>query len=181
MTSPANTPPSSATSSISPANLWCPIPTGNRKKRVQYWTALALLRGVMSSPKAGVKMLNTRIDRLAEADRDADRSDRRERRKPSSRPRLWLRRRQRAHPSPRTRRFVGIPAPTNEHFRRTSREPWQYPARRQALCGKRRPGRVARKGIQSGRLLPIHRHSSIPGRTSRPCPAAEVSKTSIFR
>ena len=37
-----------------------PDPTGKRKKRVQYWTALALLRGVMSSPKAGVKMLNAR-------------------------------------------------------------------------------------------------------------------------
>jgi len=30
------------------------------------------LRGVMSSPKAGVKMLNTRIERLAEADRDVE-------------------------------------------------------------------------------------------------------------
>jgi len=49
-----------------------PDPTGTRKKRVQYWTALALLRGVMSSPKAGVKMLNTRIERLAEADRDVE-------------------------------------------------------------------------------------------------------------
>lgn len=35
-----------------------------KKKRVQYWTALALLRGVMSSPGAGVKMLNTRLDKL---------------------------------------------------------------------------------------------------------------------
>ena len=49
-----------------------PDPTGKRKKRVQYWTALALLRGVMSSPKAGVKMLNARLDRLAEAATDAD-------------------------------------------------------------------------------------------------------------
>ena len=39
-----------------------PDPTGKRKKRVQYWTALALLRGVMSSPEAGVKMLNTRLE-----------------------------------------------------------------------------------------------------------------------
>jgi hypothetical protein len=31
------------------------------RKRVQYWTALALLRGVMSSPAAGVEMLNTRL------------------------------------------------------------------------------------------------------------------------
>src|ERR1035438_3226871 len=49
-----------------------PDPTGKRKKRVQYWTALALLRGVMSSPDAGVKMLNTRLDRLAEATPDSD-------------------------------------------------------------------------------------------------------------
>jgi len=49
-----------------------PDPTGKRKKRVQYWTALALLRGVMSSPQAGVKMLNARLDRLAEAATDTD-------------------------------------------------------------------------------------------------------------
>ena len=30
-------------------------------QRLRYWTALALLRGVMSSPKAGVEMLNNRI------------------------------------------------------------------------------------------------------------------------
>ncbi len=35
------------------------------RKRVHYWTALALLRGVMSSPDAGIKMLNTRADKLA--------------------------------------------------------------------------------------------------------------------
>lgn len=34
------------------------------KRRVQYWTALALLRGVMSSPAAGIEMLNTRLDDL---------------------------------------------------------------------------------------------------------------------
>ena len=34
-----------------------PDPTGKRKKRVQYWTALALLRGVMSSPKLASKCL----------------------------------------------------------------------------------------------------------------------------
>jgi superfamily II DNA or RNA helicase len=49
-----------------------PDPTGKREKRVQYWTALALLRGVMSSPQAGVKMLNARLGRLAEAATDAD-------------------------------------------------------------------------------------------------------------
>jgi superfamily II DNA or RNA helicase len=43
-----------------------------RKKRVQYWTALALLRGVMSSPGAGVKMLNTRLDALGSELRDGD-------------------------------------------------------------------------------------------------------------
>src|ERR1019366_5652683 len=42
-----------------------PDPAGKRKKRVQYWTALALLRGVMSSPESGVKMLNARVDKLA--------------------------------------------------------------------------------------------------------------------
>ena len=42
------------------------------KKRVQYWTALALLRGVMSSPAAGVEMLNTRLDKLATAASDGD-------------------------------------------------------------------------------------------------------------
>ena len=45
--------------SVDPAKL------GPRK--VQYWTALALLRGVMSSPAAGVEMLNTRLSGLAKA------------------------------------------------------------------------------------------------------------------
>lgn len=43
-----------------------------QRKRVQYWTALALLRGVMSSPAAGVKMLSTRLDNLAASARDGD-------------------------------------------------------------------------------------------------------------
>lgn len=34
------------------------------RRRVQYWTALALLRGVMSSPAAGIEMLSTRLDDL---------------------------------------------------------------------------------------------------------------------
>ncbi len=38
-----------------------------KRKRVQYWTALALLRGVMSSPEAGISMLNTRLDKLPSA------------------------------------------------------------------------------------------------------------------
>ena len=36
-----------------------------QRRRVQYWTALALLRGVMSSPAAGVRMLTTRLENLA--------------------------------------------------------------------------------------------------------------------
>jgi superfamily II DNA or RNA helicase len=35
------------------------------QRRVQYWTALGLLRGVMSSPAAGIEMLNTRLTDLA--------------------------------------------------------------------------------------------------------------------
>jgi superfamily II DNA or RNA helicase len=35
-----------------------------RRKKVQYWTALALLRGVMSSPEAGMRMLATRLENL---------------------------------------------------------------------------------------------------------------------
>lgn len=37
-------------------------------KRVQYWTALGLLRGVMSSPDAGVEMLENRLSDLSPAD-----------------------------------------------------------------------------------------------------------------
>ncbi|MEZ4644859.1 MAG: SNF2-related protein [Chloroflexota bacterium] len=36
-----------------------------RTLRIHYWTALGLLRGVMSSPAAGVEMLNTRMNTLA--------------------------------------------------------------------------------------------------------------------
>ncbi len=39
-------------------------------RRVHYWTALALLRGVMSSPAAGAEMLDTRISGLAAATGD---------------------------------------------------------------------------------------------------------------
>lgn len=35
-----------------------------RRQRVHYWTALGLLRGIMSSPAAGVSMLQNRQDRL---------------------------------------------------------------------------------------------------------------------
>lgn len=38
------------------------------QKRVQYWTALGLLRGVMSSPEAGVEMLENRLSGLSPAD-----------------------------------------------------------------------------------------------------------------
>ena len=50
--------------------LIAPDPARGRQKRVQYWTALALLRGVMSSPAAGIEMLNTRLDGLASVTRD---------------------------------------------------------------------------------------------------------------
>lgn len=45
--------------------LIAPDPSRAGQKRVQYWTALALLRGVMSSPAAGIEMLNTRLTSLA--------------------------------------------------------------------------------------------------------------------
>ncbi|MGE5471184.1 MAG: helicase-related protein [Bacteroidota bacterium] len=47
--------------------LIAPDPAQGERKRVQYWTALALLRGVMSSPAAGVEMLNARMTNLASA------------------------------------------------------------------------------------------------------------------
>jgi len=43
-----------------------------QRKRVQYWTALALLRGVMSSPAAGVRMLSTRLENLTAAAGDGE-------------------------------------------------------------------------------------------------------------
>ncbi len=45
---------------------------GGRQQRVHYWTALGLLRGVMSSPSAGVEMLNTRMSALAKAGRSEE-------------------------------------------------------------------------------------------------------------
>lgn len=44
--------------------LIAPDPARGKTKRVHYWTALALLRGVMSSPAAGIEMLNTRLTNL---------------------------------------------------------------------------------------------------------------------
>ena len=41
------------------------------RKRLRYWSALALLRGVMSSPAAGVEMINNRIKKQPACD-DAD-------------------------------------------------------------------------------------------------------------
>ena len=56
--------------------LIAPDTARGHQKRVQYWTALALLRGVMSSPAAGIEMLNTRLSNLASAaGGDAETSD----------------------------------------------------------------------------------------------------------
>lgn len=51
-------------------NLIAPDPVRGGQRKVQYWTALALLRGVMSSPAAGVEMLNTRLSGLGNAVND---------------------------------------------------------------------------------------------------------------
>ena len=45
-------------------------PKEGRQQRVHYWTALGLLRGVMSSPDAGIAMLNTRLSNLTKAEDD---------------------------------------------------------------------------------------------------------------
>lgn len=42
-------------------------PEKGSRQRVHYWTALGMLRGVMSSPAAGVEMLNTRMSALTKA------------------------------------------------------------------------------------------------------------------
>lgn len=49
-----------------------PGETGGKAKKTHYWTALGLLRGVVSSPGAGVKMLTTRMDKLAVASEAED-------------------------------------------------------------------------------------------------------------
>ena len=46
--------------------LVAPEVPGQKTKRAHYWTALGLLRGVMSSPDAGVKMLASRLDKLVQ-------------------------------------------------------------------------------------------------------------------
>ena len=45
------------------------------QRRVQYWTALGLLRGVMSSPAAGIEMLNTRLTDLSSSVTDDSEPD----------------------------------------------------------------------------------------------------------
>ena len=47
--------------------LIAPTSDSHAVKKAHYWTALALLRGVMSSPSAGIEMLNTRLSGLASA------------------------------------------------------------------------------------------------------------------
>ena len=49
-----------------------PDRSSNRRRRVQYWTALALLRGIMPSPDAGIKMLNARRDKLGPTAQEKD-------------------------------------------------------------------------------------------------------------
>ena len=44
---------------------------GKRQKRLHYWTALGLLRGVMSSPAAGIAMLQNRMGKLELAEDSA--------------------------------------------------------------------------------------------------------------
>ena len=50
--------------------LVAPRESGQKTNRVHYWTALGLLRGVTSSPSAGVKMLTTRLDKLVAVEAD---------------------------------------------------------------------------------------------------------------
>ena len=48
-------------------------PGSSRTRRVHYWTALGMLRGVMSSPAAGVEMLKARLEGIsATAPKDAE-------------------------------------------------------------------------------------------------------------
>ena len=56
-------------------NLVVPDASGKKKRLVHYWTALGLLRGVMSSPGAGVTMLTTRLDKLTSIDNDDSSSE----------------------------------------------------------------------------------------------------------
>jgi len=50
-------------------------PGSEREQRVHYWTALGLLRGIMSSPAAGVEMLRNRLDGTGSSDADAIREE----------------------------------------------------------------------------------------------------------
>jgi superfamily II DNA or RNA helicase len=56
-------------------NLITPDLQRGGQRKVQYWTALALLRAVMSSPAAGVEMLNTRMSNLPAVALDEANSD----------------------------------------------------------------------------------------------------------
>jgi superfamily II DNA or RNA helicase len=48
-------------------------PKGGRTRKVHYWTALGLLRGVMSSPRAGTEMLKARLEGIpANAPQDSE-------------------------------------------------------------------------------------------------------------
>ena len=47
-----------------------PDPKRENGLRVHYWTALGLLRGVMSSPAAGIEMLNAKLDAVTGARSD---------------------------------------------------------------------------------------------------------------
>jgi superfamily II DNA or RNA helicase len=51
--------------------LIAPDPDRGGQRRVQYWTALGLLRGVMSSPAAGIEMLKMRLSNLPELPGDS--------------------------------------------------------------------------------------------------------------
>ncbi len=55
--------------------LVAPSHPADNKRQTHYWTALGLLRGVMSSPAAGAKMLVIRRDKLANAPMNAEEDD----------------------------------------------------------------------------------------------------------
>ncbi len=45
---------------------------GEKRKRYNYWAALALLRGIMSSPSAGVEMIKNKLQKNVEPDPEQD-------------------------------------------------------------------------------------------------------------
>ena len=171
----------STTSSNFARKLVVPDGTGKRKKRVQYWTALALLRGVMSSPEAGVKMLNARLDKLASAAQERlmptidDLEDERITRSVTSTmaSRATMRR-------PRfveQERLVRSPATTTAAASAERLEKLgNIQHDQKALCRRDRPRRVDREGVQPGRLLPLHRNSEVSWRAPRARPSQEIPK-----